>query len=285
MDSFNAALEELGHPVVTQEEHEDISGTFTALEDPESLADTILSAGPAEKNEQKAEENVFYVNFQNTPDTPQLKKEFDSIKPNVDLSIMFFNNKANAMVESKIKDGLLKEPTAQANFKAKCINAVAAACPWVPTFSSQVLKKSFTVKKKIFHETLVSTFTEGLGLPKDINTKFEGLLNNMRNTIGVADKAQTDCTFFILLTFYVKDGVQQTYRPQFRAIYFKVDQSLRTYCRNKETQEDVDVVMEYSQTDGAFNNEFFVTNAKASIQKLLGVATDTFIGNTMNIDV
>jgi len=290
MVTQNALFEKMGYPLITQEEHEDITETFSALADPESLAGSVMADAPAISPENELK-NVFYVNFNPATDT-QLRAQLEAVKDNVDLNNQFMNVKANTAVKEKIDTkALVDSELPRANYRAKVMNYLASTAPWTAGFAVQTLDKKFSVEKDKFHGTLISTFTEGLNLPASINTKLEGILTNIKNAINVStDPAKTkeNLLFFILITIYQKDDVLQAWQPYIRTIYFRVNQSLSTYTRGKKDHSsgiNVDVDIEYAQSDGAFNDKLFSSNAKAGIQTLISGKTTDFIEKSADVPV
>ncbi|KAK3321811.1 hypothetical protein B0H66DRAFT_638339 [Apodospora peruviana] len=292
---INTILGPLGpFAVIGKDLYDDATSTFSALgDDPDAFAAAVMDAAPSPDDANAGDQvnNVFYININKTADTPQEQAQLQAITANVNLSNMFCNWKANQAVQAQIASKALTDtPLNRANYKAKVVNTLVATAPWIPTYGAKVLSKTFQVEKSAFHAALVSTFTQGLGLPTSINTMFEGLLTNMQNTINVSttnvDSNKTDCTFFILLTTYVKDDQLQTWRPQMRTIYFKVHQSLSSYTISKKNSgTNVNVTMEYAQSDGSFNNDYFASNAAATISSLVNQASNNFLNSTVNVDV
>ncbi|OHF04270.1 hypothetical protein CORC01_00609 [Colletotrichum orchidophilum] len=162
------------------------------------------------------------------------------------------------------------------------------------TDTPQLKAQLETVKKNVdLNNSFLSTKAAqtGLNLPDTINTKLEEFLTNIKNTINFStnqQKSKEDLTFFILMTIYVKDDVLQAWRPQIRTIYFSVDQSLSTYTRAKGDESsgiNVDVKIDYVQSDGAFNEELFERDAKSGINKFLGGQTTSVIEGEVHVEV
>lgn len=72
-----------------------------------------------------------------------------------------------------------------------------------------------------------------------------------------------------------------------RTIYFRVDQSLSTWSKDKDHDTagaNVKVKIDYAQSDGQFNNKLFESDAKAGINQLLSGKISDFIKNS-TVDV
>ncbi|EYB28013.1 hypothetical protein FG05_30296 [Fusarium graminearum] len=295
MDAHNAILEKTTLPLVEEEEHEDVVATVSALEDPESLASSAMANEPTKSTSDDGTKNIFYVNFNPNTDTlaTALRQQLLAVQGDVALNAQFMDKKANDAVDAKLKSGALKDdPNDRAIYKAKVINYLATTVPWVATASIRTLEKNFRVEKGTFHDTLVSTFTEGLQLPPTINDKLEGILTNINKTIAISSdddvsKTSQNLTFFIIMSIFQKDEVLQMFRPYLRTIYFRVDQSLVKFSKgkNKGSQVDVDVQIDYVQSDGSFNDDLFVANAKAGIQTLISGATSSVITDEIDVGV
>ena len=70
-----------------------------------------------------------------------------------------------------------------------------------------------------------------------------------------------------------------------RTIYFKVDESLSRWVATKKSgQGDMTVKIEYSQRDAVFTDGVFESQAKDSIQQMLGNDSKFVIGEIVNIE-
>jgi hypothetical protein len=285
-------FKKLGFPMMTKDETEDLDQSLMSLQDPSSFDGSTMADAPVSGPGGTDLTNVYYVNFNPNTQTqsPQMRDQLKSVQADVTLNAQFLSIKSNDALNTKVSSREIdsNNETAKANYKAKVTNYLAQNAPWTAGFATKTLNKNFTVEKNKFHDTLVTTFTEGLMLPNTITTQLEGILTNISNTIAVSSQADEKLMFFILITLYQKDDVRQKWQPYLRTIYFQVDQSLSTYARSKGDSSsgvNVDVKIQYVQQDGQFNDSLFRSNAKESIQQLVQGKTGTFIMDPTNIPV
>jgi hypothetical protein len=75
--------------------------------------------------------------------------------------------------------------------------------------------KNFDTDKSQFHQELVTTFTQGMGLPSSITPKLESLLGDMQQSIITADQSGSsgsDMQFFIAINHFQWDHHTQSWR-------------------------------------------------------------------------
>ncbi|KAL6810218.1 hypothetical protein V8C40DRAFT_258757 [Trichoderma camerunense] len=288
----NELYSKAGLDTVTDEEHEDLISTLSALADTDSADATGILADAPDSTPGSSIDNVFYINFNPKTETlsAPMKAKLESIVKNVNLSSGFFSTKANTTATEKINAGQIGkgDQLKQANYVAKVINYLVANAPWITTVGVQTQNKQFTVEKNQFHQSLVSHFTEGLSLPKTILDKLEGFLTNVKNVINKSVTTTDDVQFFIYIMLYVNDEVLQTWRPYVRTIYFKPTQSLSQYTKKKGDESSgvkVNIGFEYVQMDGAFNNDLFESSAKIALTSSQDQASVKFATRKEPLDI
>lgn len=76
-------------------------------------------------------------------------------------------------------------------------------------------RKNFDSEKSQFHQELVTTFTQGIGLPSSITPKLESLLGDMQQPIITADQSGSrgrDLQFFIVINHFPWDKYMESWR-------------------------------------------------------------------------
>jgi hypothetical protein len=156
--------------------------------------------------------------------------------------------------------------------------------------------KSFDTDKSRFHQELVSTFTEGLNLPSSITSDVEGVLAEIKQAITTANQSGNEANklqFVIVLNVLKMDEMIGSWQSgmypsgarfslaedsrlmvstDVRAIYFRPDNSLSAFIRNKDGTTEVKISVQYNHFNARFDDRMFEMKAKDSFQKVVSDA-------------
>lgn len=90
----------------------------------------------------------------------------------------------------------------------------------------QTQTKTFQTTENKFHEQLVTTFAEGLDMPKSIMDQFENFLTDIKSNIerAMVPGVREDPRFHISLVVYEKDYILGTYlASEFETLLHHID--------------------------------------------------------------
>ncbi|SPJ71111.1 uncharacterized protein FTOL_00839 [Fusarium torulosum] len=161
---------------------------------------------------------------------------------------------------------------AKAAYKARVVNHLVSNSPWMAITHVMNESKHFDTDKSRFHQELVSTFTEGLNLPSSITSDVEGVLAEIKQAITTANQSGNEANklqFIIVLNVLKFDEMIGSWQSDVCAIYFRLDNSLSAYIRNKDETTKVTVSILYSHFNAQFGDRMFETKVKDSIQKFI----------------